>query len=75
MNEKLKTEIISAAENDEWALEDSERNKDCKAFAKKVKDYGGKPTETPSKGLFEVFAEKMADGEKGLINKIPTQHD
>ena len=76
MTGKLKSSIVSSAENDEWALEDSERNKDCKAFAKKVKDYGGKPTETPSKGLFEVFAETIKEGQKegGLINKIPPHH-
>jgi hypothetical protein len=77
ISQKLKSSIVSAAEQDEWASEDSSRRKDCMAFAKKIKDYGGKPTETPSKGLFEVFAEAIRDGQKegGLINKIPPHHD
>jgi hypothetical protein len=76
MDEALKTEIISAAENDEWAQEDTSRRKDCEDFANKIKAYMGKPTEVKSKGLFEVFAEAIKDGQKegGLINKIPPHH-
>jgi hypothetical protein len=77
ISQKLKSSIVSAAEQDEWATEDGERKKSCGDFAKKVKAYEGKPTETPSKGLFEVFAEAIKGGQKegGLINKIPPHHE
>jgi hypothetical protein len=77
MDEALKTEIISAAENDEWAQEDTGRRKDCEDFANKIKTYMGKPTEVKSKGLFEVFAEAIRDGQQegGLINKIPPSYE
>jgi hypothetical protein len=77
IEEALKADIISAAHLDEWATEDGERRKSCDEFVTRLKSYGGKPTETPSKGLFEVFAEAIRDGQQegGLINKIPPHHD
>jgi hypothetical protein len=77
INETLKSNIVSAAHLDEWATEDSERRKSCDEFATRLKAYGGKPTETPSKGLFEVLAESIRDGQKagGLINKIPPSYE
>jgi hypothetical protein len=75
--EGLKANIVSAAHLDDWAQEDTGRRKDCEDFANKIKAYSGKPTEVRSKGLFEVFAEAIRDGQQegGLINKIPPHHD
>jgi hypothetical protein len=76
IKETLKANIVSAAHLDDWAQEDTGRRKDCEDFANKIKAYIGKPTEVKSKGLFEVFAEAIRDGqnEGGLINKIPPHH-
>ena len=64
ISEGLKAKIIQACNEDEWALEDEERKKHCQDLARKVKDHTNVSTEVESKGLFEAFAEKIANQSK-----------
>jgi hypothetical protein len=64
ISEGLKAKMIQTCNEDEWAQEDAEREKHCKGLARKLKAHTNVPTEVESKGLLEVFAEKIANGSK-----------
>jgi hypothetical protein len=64
--------MIEACENDEWAKhdgEDSERRSVCNSLKKALQQYAGSPIIINSKGLFEVIAKHIEDGNTGLVNK------
>ena len=56
----IKTKIVEAADNDDWAQEDEERNRYMKAFKYAVENYNGTPTEIEYEGLFQKIFEKMS---------------
>lgn len=72
MNAETKAIVIEAAENDEWANEDSEdgpRYKAMQVFIERVKSYEGVALEPNCLGLFAAIDQAIENKEQGLINK------
>lgn len=72
MDAETKAIVIEAAENDEWANEDSEdgpRYKAMQAFIERVKSYEGVVLEPNCLGLFAAISQHIGSGEEGLLNK------
>ena len=70
ISEELKAEILKNSKTDSWAQENEERAQIVNLFHQALEVYDGKhPIEIKSRGLFEVMAEHLNSGNKGLINK------
>jgi hypothetical protein len=70
ISEELKAEILKNSKTDSWAQENEERAQVVNLFHQALEVYDGKhPIEIKSRGLFEVMAEHLNSGNKGLINK------
>jgi len=69
ISKSVMKKMIEACENDEWAQEDSERKEACDGLKKALQQYDGSPIIIKSKGLFEVIAKHIEDGNTGLVNK------
>ncbi len=70
ISEELKAEIFENSKTDSWAQENEERAQVVNLFHQALEVYDGKhPIEIKSRGLFEVMAEHLNSGNKGLINK------
>ncbi len=62
--------IFENSKTDSWAQENEERAQVVESFHNALEIYDGKhPIEIKSRGLFEVMAEHLNSGNKGLINK------
>lgn len=76
LSDQLRTFIISAARNDEWAKRDTSVDKERKTyinrFVRQLQRYpseGGRPRTIAQEGLFEKMSEHFKAGTGGLINK------
>jgi hypothetical protein len=66
---ELKAEIIENSMTDTWAEQDADRREIVNGFHKALETYDGTPIIIRSRGLFEVMAEHIANGNTGLVNK------
>lgn len=73
IKEEVKAKLIDSINQDEWASEDRERMAEIVSFVKTLVEYDGTPKRVEYKGLFQVIGEKIASGEPGLVNVIPSQ--
>lgn len=71
MPEEVKSKIMQACHDDEWARRDPEREEKILELHDKVLKYDGTTVEIKSKGLFQAIAEHVSAGKTGLVNVVP----
>lgn len=59
LSDEIKSQIVDACLEDEWAQDDEERKSKVMALKEAIERYDGTPIQITSKGLFEVMYEKL----------------